>query len=233
MSDLPDESPSQALARIEKQHAIDRNPRAEIQIDPHTKIKLSDEQFEALMREDLVIAFYNLSNRLPEPYDFDGLADKTDEECMSMYGRTRSSYLRGHLLMDDNTKPLEVSKQLATAPMQRRENRAGIKTINAHLQFQKTGWITHFAIGSRTHGILMGGEFGKPIPTKPGNGFTFGVRLEQVRNAINGSTTRNLPGQSQDQGQRRQIKEVQGLPAQGSKQREPGADLHRRVDADQ
>ena len=198
---LPDETEQTALVRVERRELATANPAAHVSLDlPGGKqvVPLTDSEFNELVTGQLYIGFYNLSGCLPDREEFRGIADLDRNELESMYGpdeaarilsRRKASRQR-HMLTDGT--PLHVNQRVALVPMHRDERRTrwgGEKrddVLRCRYTFKETCWVTHFAIGSRTSGVLVGAQFNQPMPFLPGNGFKFGVSLTQVRQALEG-----------------------------------------------
>jgi hypothetical protein len=189
---LPEEIPSTALVLAGERSVT--NPRARLDVElaqGRFSLALTDADFDSLVAGQLYIGLYNLSDYVPSPDDFDGL-DKSPGESRAMYGdhqdsrpgrRAMSSY-RGRRLLGDG----HVARRLGSAPLHMRECR-GTRVLSGDVTAHSLGWVTHFVIGTHRDGVLMAGQFNAPLAIKPGNGFSFGIKMEQLRAALSESST--------------------------------------------
>jgi hypothetical protein len=188
---LPDETEQTALARVDRRVLAVEAPRAELAVLDGLTVPMTDAEFEALVTGQLYIGFYNLSGQLPDrDWDFSGLEGITDEERQQI-ARYANRYrgvrtpngARLHRYLTDG-RPLTIATRVAVAPLERRRNRQGNESLRCFLKVPATTWLTHFAFGTRAHGVLIGAQFVKPMPMLPGNGLAFGMTLSQVRTAL-------------------------------------------------
>lgn len=166
---LFDETLEQALARIDRQALAVRQPHAVLDGNGAVPQLVSEDDWKALTADQLYVAFYNLSGQVPEPYEFEGYANKTDQERREMGLPPRVRLL-------GTGAPFTAQAQLRMVPMYLSRRRAG-DVLTSRCTFETLGWVTHFAIGTASRGILLAGEFMTPIPMQPGNGFSFGLKL--------------------------------------------------------
>ena len=149
-------------------------------------VALTLDEVSSLMGGTLYVGLFNLSSDVPLPEHFDGLQNKTEREWQEMYGGRPRRY--PYLLLPELTG-LPPERLLAIAPLHRRHSRAGVDVLSSALEFRDFGWVTHFAIGS-SKGVHVIGAFNDVVPAKPGNGYSFGLRLDIFMQAVTPESTR-------------------------------------------
>lgn len=184
---LPSETEEQALARVERRAQALANPHATIELPLPSGTQIvptTRDEFRALAEDDLYIAFYNMSGRIPDrDWDFSGLDDITIEERQQIarYGQRYQGVrsptgARMHHYITDGT-PMTVEQRVTCVPLERdRRNR---DVIRARLKWPATAWITHFSIGSRKS-VIVAGQLNKPWAVLPGNALKFGIRISDL-----------------------------------------------------
>jgi hypothetical protein len=106
------------------------------------------------------VAFFNLSGRVPEPEDFEGLSGKSPRERREMGLAEREDLIDGADIQFDPP----VYLQQVSAVQRRR-------VLNAHAEFRCVAWVTHVAVRRRGRFYVRKIE---AAPVKPGSTIDFG-----------------------------------------------------------
>lgn len=136
-------------------------------------VEVLPEQYEhaaqALDAKYLFLGLYNKSGRAPTVADFEPV-DWTDDERRSMGKPPRT---RTPMLEADNTKPFRAAERVGIAALY--HVRGG--NYAAMVKAVTTAYVTHFTIGSPTHGILLAGHFTNPLKVLSGGWIKLGVNM--------------------------------------------------------
>ena len=208
MNELPDETQTQALARIERREIAQRHPRGELSIElPSGRqfMPLTGDESTDLKAGQLYIGFYNLSGDVPRPRDFandKGMFDRDHRCSIDPYAwvdREDSWAARNRMLpagqtgemvpaaaAESNRESLRslIAKQpfvakLRIATAPLNPARRDAAVLEAQIRAGARGWVTHFAIGTRDR-VIVGGELNQPIPMMQGNGLKFAIRVRDL-----------------------------------------------------
>ena len=147
------------------------------------------DQRSLLTSENLMISFFNMSGQVPIPDEFEPAADWPDEERMRMLGKRPLAELRRKVLTAAAGCHPTVDGRLATGKLKRRrgyyDRIVGADDVwESVVVMEHTGWVTHFAIGTKEGKLLWAAEFDAPTPFMKGAGFNFGLRLRELVPAL-------------------------------------------------
>jgi hypothetical protein len=173
---LPDETPAQAVARVERSDlCVTDGVAVEVSTPGGIgRVFVSRDHAAALVAGQLYVGLYNRSGCVPDREDFRPV-DWTPNERADMGLPPRQQ--RRKLLEASNADPFVAAEQIGLAPIHVFHSPyTGAESLRAHVRLAHAGFVTHFVIGTRDK-IVTAGAWTHPLPMHAGDHLTIGVAM--------------------------------------------------------